>query len=123
MLASGIDLYVFTRIPAWTRTHGTRTLTCTHPPAFPSDGRDICVPSVDENDRSIRTLVVTFSDRPSCVEVLGAPSDTLASCSPENSNSTVYVDTRNLFEETETGEFDLVVDGQNTAVEYGKLAM
>ena len=78
---------------------------------------------MDENDHdaSIRTLVVTFSDRPSCVEVPGAPSDTLASCSP--GNSTVYVDTRNLFEETETGEFDLVVDGQNTAVEYGKLAM
>lgn len=79
---------------------------------------------MDENDHdaSIRTLVVTFSNRPSCVEVLGGPSDTRTSCSPEN--STVYVDTRNLFgSETETGEFDLVVDGQNTTVEYGKLAL
>ena len=77
---------------------------------------------MNEGDTSIRTLVVTFSDRPNCVEVSGAQSVPLDSCS--SGNATVHVDTRNLFGSvTETGEFDLVVDDQNTAVEYGKLAM
>lgn len=104
------------------RTHAL-SRTCTHPPSvFPEDGRNICVPTVDETDASIITLVVMFSDQPDCVEVSGAQSGMLNLCS--SGNATVHVDTRNLFgSETETGKFDLVVDDQNTAVEYGKLAM
>ena len=64
-------------------------------------------------------MLVKFEESPTCVRLSGAPSIVeLQSCFSDN--WAALIRTGDLFNETVAGEFRIIVDGNSTAVRYGK---